>query len=69
MHLDSDEFVVCPVDTSHSVKKTKLENHIKKCNKTKDIEKMENSEWYNENINVFNPSFKLDSVGKLPSNA
>ncbi|CAI2366644.1 unnamed protein product [Moneuplotes crassus] len=61
-YLDSDEFVLCPVDPSHSVKKEKLEKHVKKCNKTKDNAKLEQSEWYKKDINVVNPLFDLKSV-------
>ena len=66
-YLDTDEFVKCPVDPSHSVKKAKLEKHVKKCNRTKDIAKLEQNEWYSKDINVVDPSFKLDSVRKLTS--
>lgn len=63
-HLDTDDFVVCPVDPTHTVKKTKLESHVKKCNRTRDNKKLEESEWYKKDINVVNPSFDLNSVSK-----
>lgn len=28
--LDTDDFVLCPIDPSHSVGKSKLESHVKK---------------------------------------
>jgi hypothetical protein len=63
-YIDTDDFVVCPVDPSHSVKKEKLEQHVKRCNRTLDNKKLEQSEWYNKDINVVDPSFDLSSVSK-----
>ena len=45
-YLDNKEFVLCPIDPTHSVKASKLDTHVKKCNKTKDNKKLVESEWY-----------------------
>lgn len=45
------EMIDCPLDSTHQVRKDKLETHLKKCNKLKLITKTQENPFYEEKIN------------------
>lgn len=47
-----NEFILCPLDNSHSVKKSNLQKHLKKCNYLVQKDKVKNNIWYKYNANT-----------------
>lgn len=51
-HSPNQDFILCPIDNSHSILKSKFETHIKICPKLKYENSMKESLWFSEGINA-----------------
>jgi tRNA:m4X modification enzyme len=58
-HIVSEDRVPCPVDPRHNVLKSKLNFHVRKCNKTRMINELVTSDFYAKGINTIRPSTDL----------
>ena len=50
-HSPTQDFILCPIDNSHSILKSKLENHVKICPKQKYENSLKDSIWFTAGIN------------------
>jgi len=54
-----NEFILCPIDPTHSVKKSKLNKHVKKCNFLVQKEKVTKNVWYKKDANICFESLEI----------
>lgn len=48
--------VFCPYEPKNAIFKDKLEEHLKKCPKRLELEKIKSKPFFNKGINFFNPN-------------
>lgn len=63
-----NEFILCPIDPSHSVKKSKLNKHLKKCNYITQKDKITKNIWYKKDSNICYSSLEILEKNSLTDN-
>ncbi len=59
---NTEDYVKCPSDPRHFVKKVDLEAHVKVCPKTKQMAAVKSAVWYKEDVNTKNPTEPHESA-------